>query len=108
MGTLVINADDFGMSQEVNKAIIYCLKNQLIDRTTLMVNMPYASEAAQMAKEAGLWDKVGLHVNLVEGKALSDRIKQTQFCDERGYFNGSISLPQYKRTLLDKETVRTV
>lgn len=38
---LIINADDYGMSESINQAIEFCLVNEVIDRATLMVNMPY-------------------------------------------------------------------
>ena len=39
---MVINADDFGYSESVNKAISDCFEKGLINRTTIMVNMPQA------------------------------------------------------------------
>lgn len=48
---MIINADDFGYNQSVNRAIDECFKKKLINRTTIMVNMPYAEEAAVLAKE---------------------------------------------------------
>lgn len=34
---LIINADDYGMSESINQAIEFCLVNEVIDRATLMV-----------------------------------------------------------------------
>ena len=73
---IVRNADDFGKSTEINNAILTCFKDGLIDRTTIMVNMPGADEAAELAREEGFFDKVGLHLNLTEGEPLTDEIKQ--------------------------------
>ena len=50
---MIINADDFGYSQSVNKAVCDCFNSKLINRTTIMVNMPCAEEAASLAKENG-------------------------------------------------------
>ena len=69
---MVINADDFGYSESVNKAISDCFEKGLINRTTIMVNMPQAEAASELARTNGFFDKVGLHINLTEGKALSD------------------------------------
>ena len=41
MNNIIINADDFGLNHEVNVAIIELLKSGRIDRTTVMVNMPF-------------------------------------------------------------------
>ncbi len=83
---ILINADDFGLNNEVNRAIVDLLKSGRIQRTTLMVNMPSAKEACQMAIENGLIEKVGLHVNLTEGNPLSNEITKTRFC-QYGAFN---------------------
>ena len=82
MNKVIINADDFGISHEVNIAIIELLKSGKIHRTTLMVNMPFVYEAYELVKDNGLLDKVGLHINLTDGKPLSDPIKKTRFCKE--------------------------
>ena len=68
---MIVNADDFGLSEEVNKAICLAFSKGLIDRTTLMVNMPAASSAMKMASEEGFIDRVGLHVNLTGGRPLT-------------------------------------
>ena len=64
---LIINADDFGFSQGVNKGIVECHVNGVVTSTTLAVNMPFAPEAAQLAKGLpGLG--VGIHLNIVRGR----------------------------------------
>ena len=83
---IIINADDFGLNNEVNRAIVDLLKSGRIQRTTLMVNMPAAKEACEMAIANGLIKRVGLHINLTEGNPLSEKIKETRFC-QFGAFN---------------------
>ena len=90
---MIINADDFGYSKSVNKAITDCFKQNLINRTTIMVNMPYTEEAVLLAKENGFSDCVGLHINLTEGKALSEECAKSELCDENGYFKGTFHIP---------------
>ncbi|WP_281532032.1 ChbG/HpnK family deacetylase [Anaerocolumna aminovalerica] len=85
---LIINADDFGLSTPVNKAIDICVKNGWIQRTTLMINMPQTKEAVKLAKQNKYMNKVGLHINLIEGIPLTDKIKQTSLCNDHGEFNG--------------------
>lgn len=48
---LIINADDYGMSESINQAIEFCLVNEVIDRATLMVNMPYSESAVKKISE---------------------------------------------------------
>jgi predicted glycoside hydrolase/deacetylase ChbG (UPF0249 family) len=51
MKKLIVNADDFGMCESMNKGIIYGFKNGIITSASLMVNRPAAQEAAQLAKD---------------------------------------------------------
>lgn len=71
---LIINADDFGLSESVNYAICESFVKGYITNTTLMVNMPYAEQAVKLAKEHGFWDRVGLHMNLYEGSPLNENL----------------------------------
>lgn len=102
MMQLLINADDFGISDNVNLAIDYCFKNNLIHRTSIMVNMESTDYAASLAKENGYDDKVGLHINLIEGVPLTEPIKNTYFCTN-GKFNGSVLRKQINRFYLNKQ-----
>ena len=62
-----------------------------------MVNMPYVDEAVRISKDNGFSDKVGLHLNLVEGRPLTENIRDTVLCDENGMFVSSImKMPQYR------------
>ena len=105
---LIINADDFGISHEVNEAITLCLNKNYINQTTIMVNMPYVDEAVELSKDNGFSDRVGLHLNLVEGKPLTERIRDTIFCDEHGMFISRIMKTPKYRMRLDKKTSECV
>jgi predicted glycoside hydrolase/deacetylase ChbG (UPF0249 family) len=60
---LIVNADDFGASDGVNRGIVHAHDQGLVTSTSLMVRMPAADGAAELARErAGL--SVGLHVDL--------------------------------------------
>ena len=39
---IIVNADDLGISEDVNAAIAECFAMRYITSTTLMVNMDYA------------------------------------------------------------------
>ena len=49
----IINADDFGLSQEVNSAVVQCFRDGTIDRTTLLVNMPQTDAACSNRSAMG-------------------------------------------------------
>lgn len=73
---IIVNADDFGLSNKVNEAIVQCFKEGIISSTTLMTNMPYAKEAVELAKKNGFTNSIGFHFNLIEGVPLSKEIVQ--------------------------------
>lgn len=106
----IVNADDFGRTETVNQAIVEGFKNGCLDRTTIMVNMPFFEQAVQLANEYGFQNNVGLHLNLTSGIPLTDDIKKCKvFCDDAGRFNGSIfknHREQFFLTLQEKKAVR--
>jgi len=84
---IIVNADDFGMSPENNRAIVEAFDKGVISSTTLMANMPGFEEACKLANCHQLSGKIGVHLNLTEGKPLSTPIKGSPlFCDEFGLF----------------------
>ena len=86
-----INADDFGRTETVNEAIDFGMKNGYLSSTTIMLNMPCYKEAIKLAKEGGYFDKVGLHLNVINGPSFSEKIKKCKrFTDSYGYFTGQL------------------
>jgi hypothetical protein len=84
---IIVNADDFGISAEANRAIIEAFNKNLISSTTLMTNMPGFDEACELAHRHRLQGKIGLHLNLTAGYPLSAPIRRcSRFCDEVGMF----------------------
>lgn len=67
---LIVNADDFGLAPSVNQAIIDCFLRGNVTSATMMANMPAAEAAAALARAHPAL-KVGLHLNLTEGRPLS-------------------------------------
>lgn len=63
---LIVNADDFGLTGGVNRAIVECHQRGVVTSTTLMVNGQAAADAATLAT-ANRQLGVGLHLNLTAG-----------------------------------------
>lgn len=106
---LTVNADDFGISESVNKAIDYCFDKKLITRTTLMANMPYAEDAMRMAREKGYIGKVGLHLNLTAGRPLTEEMAANRvMCDENGFYTADFARSFKTRMVLDAATKEAV
>lgn len=100
----IVNADDFGISREVNEAVRLSFDRGIITNTTLMVNMPFAEEAVALAKENGFAERVGLHLNLTAGIPLTSKIRSfSNFCDSDGRFNAGFHLVTSKRLHIDRE-----
>ena len=62
---LVVNADDFGLSEGVNRGIIQAHEQGIVTSASLMVRWPAAEAAAAYARERGTLG-VGLHVDMGE------------------------------------------
>ncbi len=90
MKKIIINADDYGKTLEDTRAIVESIKKGIVNQTTLMVNMPYTENAVEIAYHEGFKNLIGLHLNLTEGKPLTEKIANDPlFCDlENGCFNG--------------------
>lgn len=67
-----INGDDFGFNEITNDRISYCLLNNLISSTTLLVNMSGFKDAIKRIHKYKFYGRVGIHLNLTEGYPLSD------------------------------------
>ena len=68
---LVVNADDFGLTQSVNAGIVEAHGHGILTSTTLLANgaaFDGAVEAARNARGLG----VGVHLNLTEGRPVSN------------------------------------
>ncbi len=62
MKYVIINADDFGLSREINEGILECFKAGVVTNASLIINEFATKDAITRARTAGL--PLGLHVNL--------------------------------------------
>ena len=86
-GTIIVNADDFGQSSIVNRAILTCFSRGLISSATMMANMPGFDEACDMAISNQLTDRIGVHLNLTDGWPLLPELRSNPaLCDASGRF----------------------
>ena len=67
MRRLIINADDFGYTSGVNRAIVEAHSSGVVTSSTLMANGPAFAEATQLAKTLPKLS-VGCHVVLIDGQ----------------------------------------
>ncbi|MGH9452084.1 MAG: hopanoid biosynthesis-associated protein HpnK [Terriglobia bacterium] len=85
MKRLIINADDFGRSAQVNAAILRAHRHGVLTSASLMVAEPAASEAAAAARGCPELD-VGLHVVACNGRSLLPARQLWGLVDASGRF----------------------
>lgn len=71
---LIINADDLGLADSVNRGILETMESGVVTSASLMVNMPAHRDAIHRLGEArarGLDVSIGLHFNIVAGTPIS-------------------------------------
>jgi hopanoid biosynthesis associated protein HpnK len=82
---IIINADDFGLCRGVNEAVAKAHDQGVLTSATIMVNMPEAEDAVEIAKlKPGLG--VGVHLNLSEGRPVSKESCVNCLLDDDGQF----------------------
>ncbi len=69
MKRLIINADDFGFTQDVNAGIVHAHREGVLTSTTLMANGDAFDDAVQLARNTPTLD-IGCHLALVQGRSL--------------------------------------
>src|SRR6185369_17621334 len=65
---LIINADDFGISNPVNRAVVKGWSDGIVTSASLMVTGEALTEAVELAKQNPAL-QVGLHLTLVQGRS---------------------------------------
>jgi hypothetical protein len=66
---LVVNADDFGFTPDVNSGIVEAHRRGILTATTLMANGDAFDDAVRLARETPSLD-VGCHLVLIGGRSL--------------------------------------
>ena len=69
---LIVTADDFGLSDEINAGIIRAFKTGIVTSTSILMNAPRTEQAVQLSSENPDLE-VGIHLGIVEGFSLLGR-----------------------------------
>lgn len=85
---LIVNADDFGRSPSINKAVVRAHREGILTSASLMVNEPCAADAVRLARDNPKLG-IGLHLSLVYGAAALPREKIPALADARGKFRSA-------------------
>lgn len=98
---LIINADDLGLSESVNRGIIECAEHGVVTSASMIVNMPGLHDAIARLHATHADLGVGLHFNIVAGRPLTSA--QTITDPRTGRF---YSMPQLGRLALTGKVSR--
>ena len=96
----ILNADDFGMSQAFNKAVLEGNVNGILTSASICANGEAFEQAINETIPQCTNLSVGIHLNIIEGKSLTDVPMLT---DKNGQFNngyGAMILKSYNKEFL--------
>jgi len=92
---LIVNADDFGVSEHVNEAVIRAYREGVLTSASLMVTGAAFAQAVELAKEnPGL--AVGIHLVTVVGQSVLPHSEIAALVDEKGNFSNNPTLAGLK------------
>jgi predicted glycoside hydrolase/deacetylase ChbG (UPF0249 family) len=106
MARLIVNADDFGISETVNRAILARIEAAAVTSTTVIGNGPAFSGVRELIRKS--YDvSCGVHLNLTQFKPLSDNRDLAPILSEDGDFAAgkirSVTLSRrLRRAILDE------
>lgn len=103
----IINADDYGISEENNKAILEASKFGILKSTSVMVNTPYCNYDILQELLDNPDFRVGLHLNIYEFNTLKKDLKHnSKLYDNNGEFHNSFGY--VLKNSFDKEFLEEV
>ena len=91
MKRVIINADDFGWSAPLNRAIVEAHHCGILSSATLLTNFPGFDNAVELARQTPSLG-VGLHLNIVHGAPLSPPEQIPSLVGNNGNFAGMSTL----------------
>ena len=69
---MIVHADDFGETVDITAGICMAIEAGVVTSTSIMANMPGTAEALRRAPLLARQASFGVHLNLCEGKPLTD------------------------------------
>jgi hopanoid biosynthesis associated protein HpnK len=99
MKGLIVTADDFGASRQVNDAVMAAHENGILTATSLMVSAPAARDAVERARATPTL-RVGLHIVLTDGRPTLPPAHIPDLVDSDGFFRNDMALTGAKMFFL--------
>jgi predicted glycoside hydrolase/deacetylase ChbG (UPF0249 family) len=82
---VIVNADELGLTEQVNQAIIEAHRNGVVTSTSTIVNMWAFDDAIRLIRENPTLE-IGLHLNLTYGRPISPPETVPTLVDRHGNF----------------------
>ncbi len=100
---VIINADDFGISKGVNKAIFELADAGIVTSTSVMSNMPDYEDVVKFKTKIG----ISVHFNLTTGRPINDSKKIPTLVDKQGcFYELPELLKRVRRRQISKQEVK--
>lgn len=96
MKNLIVNADDLGWTEGVNRGILEAFRGGIVTSTSLLANGSAFADAVKSAKSAPRLG-VGVHLNLSDGAPVADRETVMSLLDDDGRFGDGPESLLWKR-----------
>ncbi len=87
MVDLIVNADDFGKTDGINRGILEAHTRGIVTSTTVMANFEAAESGIEMAMRTAPDLGLGLHLNLTTGRPVSSAADVPSLVDHHGVFH---------------------
>ncbi|MEO8885726.1 MAG: ChbG/HpnK family deacetylase [Mucilaginibacter sp.] len=81
--SLIVNADDLGSSESINKAVLFCYQQGYINSASIITNTPFFDETVKLIHQNKIIKNIGVHINFVTGKPLTG-FDHAEFLDKNG------------------------
>jgi predicted glycoside hydrolase/deacetylase ChbG (UPF0249 family) len=109
MVAVVINADDFGLSDGVCRSILQLLERSAISNTTILAASEGAAERCRRYGVSAIANRAGAHLQLTGGRPLSPPIEVPSLIDRRtGLFLGKGDLHRMSPEEVELEWTRQI
>jgi predicted glycoside hydrolase/deacetylase ChbG (UPF0249 family) len=86
MRSVILNADDYGLTRGVSQGIRYVFSCGVLSSTTAMTNIAGAARGLEIAQRDSPYLPIGVHLTLTEGQPLSPAEKVPTLVDGEGNF----------------------
>ncbi len=103
MKKIIITADDLGIDKETNTAIEDCFRSGVVTSSCIISVGNAFDDAVEKILNKNLDLEIGVHIDIIEGKALT-KAGKSSLTDENGFFNNSfleIILKSFNKKFLE-------